>query len=113
MNLVSLVNGKLKKNYKHTKNKVDTPSQAVQEYHQKMSMIASEEIKKQPVDEREYNSITFNLDGRKIKDAKKKIRHFVDEFISEFEAPKGKSNQTYQINVQLFSLTKTQEGDKK
>ena len=99
--------GKLKRNYQHVKNKVDIPSQAVQEYHQKMSMMASEEVKKQPVEEREYNSISLNLDSKRFGEARDRIRGFVDEFMSEFGTSQG--DQTYQINVQLFSLTK--EGD--
>ncbi len=102
--------GKLNKTHRHIKNKIDAPSKAVEEYHQKMSLMASEEIKKQDINQREYNSFCMNIQKGKIKDAKKKIRNFVDEFITEFEAPNKKSNETYQLNVQLFSLTKTNGG---
>ena len=105
LGIVSEVDGKLKKNHKHIKNKIDTPSQAVQEYHHKMSRVAGEEVKRQSVDEREYNSISFNFDRKRAKEAKNEMRRFISEFIDKFETSEG--DQTYQINVQLFSLTKT------
>ncbi len=106
LGLITEEKGELKKVHKHIKNKIDVPSKAVEEYHKKMSLMASEEIKNQDINQREYNSFCMNMEKEKIKDAKKKIRNFVDEFISEFEAPNKKSNETYQLNVQLFSLTK-------
>jgi len=106
LGLITEEDGDLKKTHKHIRNKIDVPSKAVEEYHQKMSLMASEEVKKQGLNEREYNSFCLNVKKGQIKNAKDKIRHFVDEFISEFEAPSKKSNETYQLNVQLFSLTK-------
>jgi uncharacterized protein (TIGR02147 family) len=110
LGLVSISGEKLKKNHKHIKNKIDIPSRAVEDYHQKMSQLAAEEIKKQPIEQREFNSFCLNIKKDQMKNAKMKIRNFVDEFISEFEAPNKNSNQTYQLNVQLFSLTKN-KGD--
>ena len=106
LDLISEEKGKLKKTHKHIKNKIDVPSKAVEEYHQKMSLLASQEINKQDINQREYNSFCLNIPKGKIKGAKKKIRNFVDDFIGEFEAPNKKSNETYQLNVQLFSLIK-------
>ena len=110
LGFVSENGNKLKKNHKHIKNKIDVSSKAVEDYHQKMSLVASEEVKRQSIDEREFNSFCLNMEKNQMKNAKKKIRNFVDEFISEFEAPNKKSNETYQLNVQLFSLTKN-KGD--
>lgn len=108
LGIITESNGKLQRKYRHVKNKIDTPSRAVREYHQKMSAVAGEEVKKQSIGEREYNSISFNFDGRKMEAAKEKIRNFVTDFIAEFESPQG--HQTYQLNVQLFSLTQ-KKGD--
>ncbi len=110
LGFVSEKDGVLEKVHKHIKNKVDVSSKAVETYHQLMSMMASEEVKKQSVDEREYNSFCLNLKRGQLKNAKRKMRDFIDEFIAEFEAPSKKSDETYQLNVQLFSLTKN-KGD--
>lgn len=106
LGFVSLNNNELKKIHQHIRNKIDVPSRAVEEYHQKMGLMAAKEVKQQPIDEREYNSFCLNIKEDKMRDAKNKIRNFIDEFITEFEAPNKKSNNTYQLNVQLFSLTK-------
>ncbi|MDH4467804.1 MAG: hypothetical protein QE271_07080 [Bacteriovoracaceae bacterium] len=41
--------------------------------------------------------------------AKANMRKFVDEFIADFSAEPGSSNQTYQFNTQLFSITKQKQ----
>lgn len=110
LGFVSEENGNLKKIHKHIKNVIDVSSKVVEDYHQKMSLMASSEVKKQSIDEREYNSFCLNIRKGQLKNAKKKMRNFVDEFISEFEASNKKSNETYQLNVQLFSLTRN-KGD--
>lgn len=98
-------NGKLYKTYKHVKNKTDIPSDAVVKYHQTMSMQAAEAVFNQDLETREFNSFCMNIKENKINDAKKKIRNFIKEFIDEFEAENLTSKETYQLNLQLFSLT--------
>jgi uncharacterized protein (TIGR02147 family) len=109
LGLVEENDKELKKTCKHVKNKVDVPSSAVCEYHEKMSMVAAEQVKIQDIKTREYNSFCLNLKKEHFARAQKKIRDFVNEFISEFEASNKKSNETYQLNVQLFSLTNKRE----
>ena len=106
LGLISESGDRLEKSNQSIRNKLDVPSKAVQEYHKKMSMIAAQEVEKQSIDEREYNSFCLNIDKDKIKEAKAKIRDFVDEFIREFEAVDQELKDTYQLNAQLFSLTK-------
>ena len=58
---------------------------------------------------RTKNSFCFNIKKGKFKNAQKRIRDFIDDFISEFEASDNESNETYHINIQLFSLIKKGE----
>ena len=102
---VEYKNGKLVKTHKHIKNISDVPSDAVKIYHQKMSLIAANEIFKQSMSDREFNSFCLNIKQEHIKKAKLKIRNFISEFISDFEATDELPSNTYQINIQLFSLT--------
>lgn len=102
--------GELKKQQKHIKNKIDVPSKAVEDYHQQMSLFAAQEVKKQNIDQREYNSFCLNIKEDSLPLAKQKIRDFIDQFILEFEADSQTSYETYQLNLQLFSLTKTDGG---
>jgi len=106
LGLVENTGAGLKKTHPRVQNKIDTPCEAVQEYHKYMSLLAAEEVKKQSIDQREYNSFCLNIKEGQIQNAQKKIRSFIDEFISEFEAVKNTSQETYQLNIQLFSLTK-------
>src|SRR5690606_30957690 len=103
--------GKLKKKHKAIQNKIDIASEAVQEFHKKMSQIAADEVSKQDVTQREYNSSCYNIKESQIKKAKQRLRDFTQDFIAEFEANSKKSNETYHLNVQLFSLTKNKGSD--
>lgn len=98
-------NGQLTKVYPSVINKIDVPSAAVQEYHAKMSVLASQEVKKQDVAEREFNSFCFNIKKASLPSAKLRLRELIKEFMSEFEADPKISIETYNLNVQLFSLT--------
>lgn len=94
------------------RNKIDTPSKAVQSFHYRMSNVAAQEVLKQSVEDREYNSFCFNMKKGQIESAKERIRDFSEKFISEFSDQGKKSTETYHINIQLFSLTR-KTGEKK
>ena len=79
---------------------------ALQEYHQKLCSIASEQVQKQDVKEREYHGFVFNLDPEKLPEAKERIREFIKEFSKDFEARPGSKAKTYCMQNNLFSLTK-------
>jgi uncharacterized protein (TIGR02147 family) len=98
-------NGSLLKVYPSVINKIDVPSAAVQEYHSKMSLLAAQEVKKQSVSEREFNSFCFNIKKGSLPTAKTRLRELIKEFMTEFEADPKLSTETYNLNVQLFALT--------
>jgi len=103
---VSTHNGKLTKNKVAIQNKADVPSLGVRKFHEKMALIASEQVHHQHVDEREFNSMSFNIKKEKIPEAKIRLREFINEFICEFQANPEESDLTYQINNQFFRLNK-------
>ncbi|MCO4756338.1 MAG: TIGR02147 family protein [Bacteriovoracaceae bacterium] len=105
LDLLEEEDGKLIKKYKAIQNKIDVPSKAVQEFHKRMSSIAQDEVSKQSVSEREYNSFCFNIKKGQLQNAKKRLREFTQEFMDEFEASRETSDDTYHLNIQLFSLT--------
>ena len=67
---------------------------------------AKDAIGAQSVDMREYSSLCFNLKADQFKKAREELREMVDSFIQKYEAEPFQSNETYQLNIQLFSLTK-------
>lgn len=89
----------------HVRNLIDVPSKIVQRYHQKMSLVARDQIAKQRTEDREYNSISFNIKKSSIPKAKKKLRNLINEFLEEFSTLE-RSSVTYHLNNQLFALTK-------
>jgi uncharacterized protein (TIGR02147 family) len=97
---------KLIKNKRAIQNKADIPSAGVKRFHERMAKIAAQEVFKQDVNEREYNSMSFNIKKEKVGEAKLRLREFIQDFISEFQANPDESELTYQINNQFFKLDK-------
>jgi uncharacterized protein (TIGR02147 family) len=83
----------------------DIPSEAVKRYHEQAMENAKRSVREIEVELRELQSLTFLLDTEKLKDAKERIRNFMDEFSKNVDTDEG--NQVYQLNVQLFPVTKT------
>lgn len=97
---------KLKKQIQHIYTAKEIMSKAVQEYHKRMSQLAIEQISKQKIEDREFNAISFNIKKENLPKIKEFIREFSDQMIQEFEADSGQGDETYHLNIQLFSLTK-------
>lgn len=95
----------LKKTHSHSSNIVDIESKGVQEYHKNVSLLAHDSIK-QAVENREYNAYALNLNPEDIPLAKDMIRGFIKDFMQRFENKPGCGVNTYQLNLQLFELTK-------
>jgi uncharacterized protein (TIGR02147 family) len=87
----------------HFTNKIDVPSQTVQDYHKACAMNAIESLQKQDVSQREFNGFVLTMNKEKMLEAKKDIRAFYAEFISKYEA-KDEANCVYQLNVQFFKI---------
>lgn len=100
---------RLQKTNHHVSNRKDVADKAVQQYHNAVSRLAAESISSQPVQEREYNGYSFNVQTKDIPRAKKLLREFVESFMQQIEAPPGTGEQTYQLNLQFFALTRFSE----
>lgn len=105
LGVLELVNDKYERQSKHISTTVDTMNKAVQEHHKKVLTIATEELQKQDVESREFNSVTFNIRKEDIPKIKQILREQTDEVIQEFEAAPGEGDATYHLGLQFFSLT--------
>ena len=83
-----------------TESSHDIPSDAIRENHKSMLQRAGEALEEQSVEQRHFNSLTLQFDPKDKEAAKKRILDFVTSFNDEFHAEK--SDQVYQLNVQLF-----------
>jgi len=98
---------KLIKTVEHIYTKYEIESAVIQEYHKTCSKMAIEEISKQSISQREFNAIAFNIKLADIPKMKESIREFVNHLVEEYEAKPHEGDETYQLNLQLFSLSKS------
>lgn len=86
----------------------DTRSVAVYNYHQSMLRLATEALKKTKLNEREINGATIAIPLDKLPELKEKIRAFRKE-INQLSGSYSDPDQIYQLNIQLFPLTSSEE----
>lgn len=98
--------GRLTKSHGHLTTPQDVADLGTQTYHKAVSQMAGEAVFSQDVVGREFNSYSFNLKRDKLIKAKKAMRAFINDFLTEYEAKPGEGDETYQLNLQLFKLSK-------
>lgn len=98
--------GALRKSQAHLATKADIQDAAVTLYHQNVARMAAEQVVVQGVLQREFNAFAMNIAKKDLPKAKKLLREFADTFIREVEAKPAHGEETYQLNLQFFSLTK-------
>jgi uncharacterized protein (TIGR02147 family) len=97
----------LSRTLEHIYTSKEVLSQAVQEYHRQMSKLAMDSLVEQSLEEREFNGISFNIKSSELPAIKEDLRQMVNDLIQKYEAPSGEGDETYHLNLQLFSLTKS------
>ena len=97
-------NGKLEVSHGRLDTKNDVADEGIKRFHEQMISHAKEAVRLIPVGEREITASTFTLKVSNIPRAKEMIRKFKQRFCCLLEEEGG--NQTYQINIQFFPLTK-------
>lgn len=98
-------NGDWTKSQTHLSNQADVVDLGSQEYHQKVSKLASDAVSSQTIQEREFQGYSMNIKKTSIPRAKELMREFTQKFIQEIEAAEFQGEETYQFNLQFFSLT--------
>ena len=83
----------------------DSPKSAHQDYLTKMSVLGCQELKLQKDSEREYRSVSLNIDAASLPKAKLRLQELMKQFREEFEAEAKTATETYNLNLQFFSLT--------
>ncbi len=74
-------------------------------FHQKMCEIAAEALTRVPSAEREYNTITFCASKEEAMEISALIYELCEKIV-RIEQKSTKKNQVFQVNLQLFPLTK-------
>lgn len=97
--------GKLVQQDRHIASGDEVSSLAMTNFQREMIERAAASIENTPPHLREIGSITFAVSGDKLAEAKKMIREFRSR-LSGFLAEDAKADDVYQLNVQLFNLSK-------
>ncbi|MAZ50022.1 MAG: hypothetical protein CME65_15780 [Halobacteriovoraceae bacterium] len=107
---LGIVQRKKKNHYEkplqHLYTKLEVTSEVVQNYHKFCSELAIDQVSKQDISEKEFNALCFNIKKKDLPQIKEQIRDFINRLVEENEAPAHEGDETYQLNVQFFSLTK-------
>lgn len=83
----------------------DLSSEAIKQYHEHMLDHAKDAVRKFDVKERDFNSLTLNIDARNLDQAKEMVRNFKWKFEQALAEENG-NHRIYQFQTQLFPLTK-------
>ena len=83
----------------------DIPSTAIKRYHAQMLRMAERSLYRDPVGEREFNSILVALDPGQIESIKKQIRKFQTRMSGEISRAATLKKKLYCLGLQLFPVT--------
>jgi uncharacterized protein (TIGR02147 family) len=79
------------------------PSSVLQRAHLRDLQKAGQTLTQEPVQKRDFTSITFAGNSQEMEKVKKEIRKFHDRICTMME--KGDKNNVYKLSVQLYPLT--------
>lgn len=95
---------------KKVHSRVTTPknavSRAIREHHRAVLGLAGEALDSQSTHERFFNSCTMTIDRRKLPEA----QNLILEFRSKMERLMVGADETYELSVQFFRLTRAEDG---
>lgn len=89
----------------------DVPSAAIRKYHKEALGLAQEKLETVPLNKRNFESITIPVNSKQIGFLKKQMDHLINLALkqSNEDVQKNNSDEVYQLNIQLFPLTKVRE----
>jgi len=96
---------RIEKTFTSISSRKDIKDEAVQSHHRRVLQLAELGLRG-PVNHRQYNAMALSLRKNDLAEAKEMIRTFVREIVNTFEVADHNGEETYQLAVQFFSLTK-------
>ena len=84
--------------------KEDISSAAIRKHHAGMINLSMDAIEEQKVSDRQLSCLTFRFNPEKMPEAKEFLLKMLEEFDQRFFD--GNSDEVYQLNMQLFGLTR-------
>lgn len=84
----------------------DVPDSSIQEYHRSVMKYAELALETVEVSERDFQAYAIAVQSEKLPTLKERLRSFLKDFANEFETNQKNVNQVYQLNIQLFPISK-------
>ena len=97
------VEGKLSRSEKNYRTPDDTADVSLKKCHEQTLELARESLYRDPVEERDFTSVTVAVNPRNLRTAKEMIRKFQDDLCDRLED--GTRTEVYRLSVQLFPLS--------
>lgn len=102
--VLEIKNGKMKAQFPETESSADLPSAAIRKYHEQILQKGLKALHEQPIDQREYTSVTFAFEADRVVEAKKALRKFHKQFTDEFYSNSKNKDSVYQLSFQFFRI---------
>lgn len=102
--LLTIENGKMKASFSETQSPMDTPSHAMRKYQEQILEKGAIALHDQPLEAREFISVTFAFDAQRVKAAKAALRKMHKQFTDEFYVESDSKNSVYQLSLQFFRM---------
>ncbi len=101
--------GQFKQSTKALHTSAEIPSAAVRKYHRQNLELASQKLDEVDLTQREFTSITFAVDPKKLLKAKEMMNYFKNE-LCQFMGS-GEKSEVFTLALQLFPVTNIKEKD--
>lgn len=102
--------GILKKRESHSSSSIDIPSGFLKAAHLRNFDLARKSLFQTPVEKRDVSAMTFPVNSKNLKKAKKLIKEFKDNMT--LLVGSGEKDDVYKLCVQLFPVTESHDGKK-
>jgi len=113
LGLIEFIDDEYRSTNAQLKTSCDTPSINIKKHNMQILKKASDALINQPVDSREFATLTVAIDEEAIDFVKEKIRRFQRELNNELteRSNKKKANKVYCLAIQFFDLLKGIKND--
>lgn len=88
------------------------PSEAIRKYHRAILQKAIAALETQPTDRRDISGLGVALNPRDLPAVRREIREF-QQYLAKKYGAAGRKTEVFQLEIALFQLTKSHEGEKR
>lgn len=108
LDLIKKNNGRWKQTGKPIKIENQVSTEITRKFHRGLLEKAMDSLENDPVEVRDFSSMTFAMDPKHIPYAKQRIREFRRDLVAELEA-KGNPKEVCNLTVQIYPVTRGEE----